>query len=226
MRVKDIMTVNVAAVWQDATLKQAAELMVERGISGVPVINREGRVLGVLSETDIVPKAASRPESAGMIGLFASRNVDERHLHAVTAADAMTAPAVTIEADASIAEAARLMVDHDVSRLPVILGGKLVGIVSGADIVRAFTRTDDAILEELQRSIHDHNLWDCLRELDVKVIGGEVTIAGRVNAGTVAHIIEALAWRVPGVVSVDCSDLTCDAAEPRELGMTGWTRAC
>lgn len=221
MKVKDIMTVNVAAVGQDATLKQAAELMVERGISGVPVINREGRVLGVLSETDIVPKAASRPESAGMIGLFASRKVDERHRRAVTAADAMTAPAVTIEADASIAEAARLMVDHDVSRLPVVLAGKLVGIVSGADIVRAFTRTDDAISEELEQSIHDHNLWDCLKELDVEVIGGEVKIAGRVNAGTVARIIEALAWRVPGVVSVDSSDLICDAAEPRELRMTG-----
>jgi CBS domain-containing protein len=221
MKVKDIMTVNVAAIGQDATLKQAAELMIERGISGVPVINREGRVLGVLSETDFLPKAASRPESAGMIGLFASRKVDERHRTAVTAADAMTAPAVTVEADASIAEAARLMVDHDVSRLPVVLGGKLVGIVSGADVVRAFTRTDDAISEELHRSIHDHNLWGCLRNFDVRVIGGEVTIAGRVNAGTVADVIEALAWRVPGVVSVDSSDLTCDAVESRELRMTG-----
>jgi CBS domain-containing protein len=66
MRVKDVMTENVAAVGQGATLKQVAELMVERGISGVPVIDSEGSVLGVVSEADIIVKAASRPESAGI----------------------------------------------------------------------------------------------------------------------------------------------------------------
>lgn len=217
MKVKDIMTVNVAAVGQDATLKQAAELMIQRGISGVPVVNREKRVLGVLSQTDIVPKAASRPESAGLIGLFASPKVDDRRRLAVTVCEAMSAPAITVEADASVAEAARMLIDHDVSRLPVVRAYRLVGIVTATDVLRAFTRTDEAILEELQRSIREHNLWAGLRSLDIKVVGGMVSVSGQAKAGTFARMIEALAWRVPGVVSVDCSRLVRDSAEQHEL---------
>lgn len=212
MKVRDIMTVNVAAVGPEATLKQVAELMADRGISGVPVVDTDAQVLGVVSEADIIVKAASHPERAGVFWrLFAPEGLDKRRLVAATAGEAMTTPSLTIAADQSVAEAARLMVDSDVKRLPVLVDGKLVGIVSRADIVRAFTRPDSEIWEELRNDILPRQLWISPEELDVDVAGGRVTVAGRVAMRTEAELIEASAWRIPGVVSVDCSELTWES---------------
>jgi CBS domain-containing protein len=209
MKVKDVMTVNVGAVGQEATLKQVAELMVERQISGVPVINADRRVLGVVSEADIIVKAASRAESAGILGrIFTLKGVDERRLAATTAGEAMTHQPVTIDAEQSVAEAARLMVDHSVNRLPVVIDGELAGIVSRADIVQAFTRSDSEIWEELRNDVMATKLWISSEELDVIVVGGRVKVTGQVRTRTLAELIEAFAWRVLGVVSVDCSELS------------------
>jgi CBS domain-containing protein len=208
MKVRDVMTVNVAAVGQEATLKQVAQVMADRGISGVPVINVDARVLGVVSEGDIIVKAASHSERAGILGrLFAPRGVDERRLAATTAGEAMTAPAVTVEADESVAEAARLMVEQAVNRLPVVIDDKLVGIVSRADIVRTFTRSDIEIWEELRNDILPRQLWISPETLDVTVTGGRVKVTGQVATWTEAELVEAFAWRVMGVVAVDCSAL-------------------
>jgi CBS domain-containing protein len=209
MKVKNIMTVNVAAVGQDATLKQIATLMAERGVSGVPVVNAEKRVVGVVTEADIIAKAASHPESAGVLGrLFPAKGVDERHLNATRAFEAMTSPPVNIDVDRSVAEAARLMVEHQVKRLPVVRDGILVGIVSRADVVRAFTRSDSEIWEEITNGVLLRDLWLSPDEASVLVEGGRVQVAGRVETRTIADLIEAFAWRVPGVVTVDCSGLT------------------
>lgn len=208
MKVRDVMSTNVAAVGPDATLKQVAELMGDRGISGVPVVGGEGEVLGVVSEEDIVVKVASHPERAGVSWrLFAPEGLDPGRLAAATAGEAMTIPAVTVDAEASVAEAARLMVDHGVKRLPVLAGGKLVGIVTRADVVRAFTRSDGEIWEELRNEVLPRQLWIPPEQLEVAVAGGRVTVAGEVETRTQADLVEAFAWRVPGVVSVDCSGL-------------------
>ncbi|HXV57404.1 MAG TPA: CBS domain-containing protein [Gaiellaceae bacterium] len=207
MQVKDVMTVNVATVGPGATLKQAAETMVRRGVSGLPVVDEEARVLGVVSEADIIVKAAGRPERAGAFGrLFAPAAADERRLAAETAGDAMTSPAVTVEADESAAEAARLMVEHGVNRLPVLVDGKLAGIVSRADLVRTFTRPDEETLEEL-RDVLRRILWLEPDRFELRVEGGKVTVAGRTETRTERQLVEAFAWRVPGVVSVDCARL-------------------
>jgi CBS domain-containing protein len=208
MKVRDVMSTNVAAVGPDATLKQVAELMGDRRISGVPVVGAEGEVLGVVSEQDIVVKVASHPESAGVSWrLFAPEGLDPGRLAAATAGEAMTIPAVTVDAEASVAEAARLMVDQGVKRLPVLAGGGLAGIVTRADVVRAFTRSDGEIWEELRNEVLPRQLWIPPEQLEVGVAGGRVTVAGEVETRTEADLVEAFAWRVPGVVSVDCSGL-------------------
>jgi CBS domain-containing protein len=208
LKVRDVMTANVAAVGPDATLKQVAELMGNRGISGVPVVGERGEVLGVVSEEDIVVKVASHPERAGVSWrLFAPEGLDPGRLAAATAGEAMTIPAVTVDTEASVAEAARLMVDHGVKRLPVVGDGRLVGIVTRADVVRAFTRSDGEIWEELRNDVLPRQLWIPPEQLDVSVTGGRVTVAGEVETRTEAELVEAFAWRVPGVVSVDCSGL-------------------
>lgn len=212
MNVRDVMSAHVAAVGGDATLKQVAELMVDRGVSGIPVVDAEHRVLGVVSEADIVIKAASHPERAGIFWrLFAPEGLDMRRLQATTAAEAMSAPAVTVQADQSVAEAARIMVDAGVKRLPVVAEGKLAGIVSRADIVRTFTRSDGEIWEELRNDVLARRLWIAPDALDVEVTGGRVRIEGRVRTRSEAELVDAFAWRVPGVVTVDCSDLSWES---------------
>ena len=209
MKVKDIMTVDVATVGQSASLKQVARVMTDCGVSGLPVVNADGYVLGVVTEADIIAKAASRPESLGVLGtLFRPPGVDDRRLAATTAGQAMTTPPVNVDVDSSVAEAARLMVEHQVNRLPVVKGRKLVGIVSRADIVRAFTRQDADIWEELRSDILGHTLWLDPDDLVINVTGGAVKVAGEVESRTVAQLVEAFAWRIPGVVSVDCSDVS------------------
>jgi CBS domain-containing protein len=91
VKVKDVMTEKVATVGQDATPKQVAGILAQRGISGIPVVDGDGYVLGVVSEADIIVNVASRPESAGVFGrLLRPEGIDERHLAATAAGDAMS----------------------------------------------------------------------------------------------------------------------------------------
>lgn len=152
-------------------------------------------------------KAASR--SVGLIGrLWMPAAVDDRRLGATTAGEAMTAPAVTIAPDRPVTEAAWLMVERNVNRLPVVRDGKLVGIISRGDLIRVFTRSDGDIWEELQRELRGRDLWLTPEEVEFKVTGGRVQVSGRVETQWAAELVEAFVWRVPGVVSVDCSGVT------------------
>jgi CBS domain-containing protein len=208
MRVRDVMTEDVTTVGREASLKEVARLMGERGVSGVPVVDGEQLVLGVVTEGDLIVKAASRPEGAGIhASLLRPEAIDERQLLATTAGEAMTAPPVTIDVDRSVSEAARLMVQHRVNRLPVLNDGRLVGIVSRADLVRAFARSDAEILNELRDDVLPRKLSISPEGLDLDVTEGRVTIAGRVRTRTDADFVEAFAWRLAGVVTVDCSGL-------------------
>jgi predicted transcriptional regulator len=123
----------------------------------------------------------------------------------------MTAPAVTIDIDRSVSEAARRMVEHQVNRLPVLNDGRLVGIVSRGDLIRAFTRSDTEIWEELHNDVLPNKLWISPEGLDITVVGGRVKVAGRVRTRTDAELIESFAWRLAGVVSADCSELTWES---------------
>ena len=212
MKVRDIMTVNVAAVGPDATLKQVAELMADRGVSGVPVVDAgrpgpRGRLRGGHHRQGGKPSGEGRRSRR----LFAPEGLDERRLVAATAGEAMTDPSSPSTPANPSPRRRGSWSTADVNRLPVLVDGKLVGIVSRADIVRAFTRSDSEIWEELRNDILPRQLWISPDELDVDVTGGRVTVAGRVATRTEAELVEAFAWRVPGVVSVDCSELTWES---------------
>ena len=215
MTVRDVMTVNVASVGPDASLKQVAELLVERGVSGVPVVDADRRVLGVVSEADIIVKAVTRPVAGNILAQLSGRgDADERRLNATTAYEAMTEPALTIEADRPISEAARIMVDAGVNRLPVVVDDCLAGIVSRADLVRAFIRPDGDIQEELLVLVAAGDLPVSPAGLDLAVEGGQVTVRGSVDSAATATRLEASIRHVPGVASVDCSGLTWPATNP------------
>ena len=202
MRVRDVMATDVATVAPDTDLRDVAALLVEKRISGVPVV--EGRrVAGIVSERDILFK--ERPSDGLHRGVLAWL-MDEGDLmlkiDARTAGAAMTSPAITIGPARGVADAAVLMLDEGVSRLPVVDHGELVGIVTRHDLVRAFARSDDAIQQEIASDPLIRSYWQRPGAYDIAVARGEVTLTGKVGSKEQAHLIEAFVDRVPGVVAV------------------------
>lgn len=200
MKIADLMTREVVSVAPETSLKEIAELLVERRISGVPVVDAGARVLGVVSEADIVRQEAGRVRARGLLArLFSRRGASE----ARTAREAMTSPPVTIASEQQVAQAARLIGDRQVNRLPVVdEAGTLVGIVTRADLVRAFVRSDEEIARELRDDVVLRSLWIDPAAVQITVSDGDVVLAGTVDSKTDARLLEQFAACVPGVVSV------------------------
>jgi CBS domain-containing protein len=204
MRVEKIMTRDVLTVAPDAPLKEVAALLSANHISGVPVAGPDGTVVGVVSEADIVRKEQGFPANPGRVSAWLLRRIDGEldKIGARTAGDAMTAPALTARPGQQVSDVARLMVDNRINRLPVVAGGRLVGIVSRADLVRAFHRSD----EELEREIRDEVLLGVFflspDAFCVMVEGGVVRIQGTVPTAADAESVTRYLRRVPGVVDV------------------------
>ncbi len=204
MQVKDVMTTQVVSVRPRTPLKDVARTMVARRVSGMPVVDDDGSVLGVVSEGDILVKERGRPGTGSLLDHLLEVNGHEAGKHeARDAADAMTSPPVTIRPDRPVAEAASLMLDRCVNRLPVIdKHGKLVGIVTRADLVRAFVREDEAIEHEIREDVILRTLWSTPERFRIDVDGGEVTIEGEVSDAESAEMLARFVERVPGVIGI------------------------
>ena len=161
MKVEALMQTDVVTVSPAASLKDAATLLVEHGISGLPVCDEQGAVVGVFSEADILVREGGPPERDGLLAWILGNDgpADPAKLQARTVGEAMTAPAITIAPHRLAVSAAREMVERGINRLPVVdLQGALVGIVTRADLVRAFVRSD----EELEADIRGETLRSAL----------------------------------------------------------------
>lgn len=205
MKIEALMTKDVLTVAPETPLKDVAVLLSEKRISGAPVCAPDNNtVLGVISEADIIRKEQGlAPEVHGAVRWF-TRLFDGEldKVEARIVSEAMTAPALTVRPFDSVSKAARLMVEHRVNRLPVTVDGRLVGIVTRADLVRAFRRTDDEISEEIRDEVFVRALWLGPEELDLTVQDGVVTVTGTVDTESDARVVEHLVRAVPGVVDV------------------------
>ncbi len=203
MNVRDVMTRDVLTVSPSTPLKDVARLLVERRVSGVPVVDEDGSVLGVVSEGDILVKERGRPGRASLLERLIEVGSEAEKHDARDAADAMTTPAVTIRPGRAISEAAALMLDRCVNRLPVVdAHGALVGIVTRADLVRAFVREDDEIEREIRNDVILRTLWNSPDRFNVEVERGEVTLEGEVADADSADLLARFVERVPGVVGI------------------------
>jgi CBS domain-containing protein len=205
MRVQDLMTTNVLTVPTSAPLKDAAALLASHRISGLPVVDDNRHVLGVLSEGDILFKESGPPERPSMLErLLAVPSIGfDPKLAARTVGEAMSAPALTIGPRRPVTEAATTMIEEGVNRLPVVDDEKhLIGIVTRADLVRAFVRSDAEIEHEIREDVIRQKLWLEPDLLGVEVVGGEVRLSGEVETRTDAEMLPTFVQRVPGVVAV------------------------
>jgi CBS domain-containing protein len=206
MKIDALMTTEVLTVTPETSLKDVARLLIENRISGVPVCDAHGVVLGVVSEADILLKEEALVVR-GFLASLLERGPDAEKIDARTAGQAMSAPPVTIAPGKPVSEGARLMVGRGINRLPVVDEGRLVGIVTRADLVAAFTRSDREIKHEIAEDVLLHTLWISPKSLSIDVSDGEVILGGEVESKTHAELVEAYVRRVLGVVGVDVSRL-------------------
>ena len=221
MKVEELMSRDVISVAPDTSLKDVAALLVERGISGVPVIDRDRAVVGVVSEADILIKERGSVARHGrLLGwLLEGGTADDDKLAARTAGEAMTAPALTVGSRAPVAAAARLMTEKGIKRLPVVNSKDvLVGIVTRSDLVKAFARSDEEIAREIREDVVLRTLWIDGEAPYVRVDGGDVTLSGELERRSDVELLPGLVARVPGVVSVH-STVTWRWDDQRQRGI-------
>lgn len=222
MRVRELMTEKVLTIGPEAPIKDVAKILVDNGISGLPVCDIEGDVLGVISEGDILYKEHNPAEghTGWPLGWIIEGTPDYKgyaKAKALTARKAMTSPAITIAPYESVSQAARIMCERHVNRLPVVQNEKLVGIVTRADLVRAFVRTDAELERELKQDVLERTMWIDPGNVDVTVENGVAALSGRLPRRSDVELLDRLAARVPGVVAVE-STVAWDIDETTRKG--------
>ncbi|MFK0160603.1 CBS domain-containing protein [Streptomyces sp. NPDC090493] len=202
--VSDVMTRAVVAVGRDAPFKDVVELMEQWKVSALPVLEGEGRVIGVVSEADLLPKEEFRDSDPDRF-LQRDRLADLAKAGGLTAGELMSTPAVTVHADATLAEAARIMARRKVKRLPVVDGvDMLQGVVSRADLLKVFLREDEELTEEVRHEVVDRLFPLSADHIQVEVSEGVVTLTGWTDGPELVKVAERLAGAVEGVVDVRC----------------------
>lgn len=198
--VNEVMTRAVVSAYRGACFKDIVQVMIKRGITAVPVIDEGHRVAGVVSESDLLAKEERK--GGGKLRWFGRRRGRSwwAKAQALTAEELMTTPAITVHPEAPIVEAARLLEQHRIKRMPVTDDeNRLIGIVSRRDLLSVFTRTDEEIRAEVRHAVFA--LADPT-EVSVDVNHGVVALAGTMRERDLIPIVVRLAAATDGVVSV------------------------
>ena len=199
--VSDVMTRNVVAVRKDAGFKDIVQVMRARRFSAFPVLDSDDKVVGVVSEDDLLVREGVSGPGTGP--RFLLRRADRAMAAGLTAADLMTTPAITIRPEAGVAEAARTMHTRHVKRLPVVTGdGRLVGVVSRVDLLGVYDRPDAEIQGEILKQVIESEFVLDRLAFTVTVEAGIVTLSGPVASETVALSLLDEVRHVDGVVAV------------------------
>lgn len=201
-RVGDVMTRKVVTVHKDAQYKDIIAVMRHRHVSALPVVDDHDRVVGVVSECDLLLKEAYADRPSGSPRLLLPRP-ERAKAAALTAAGLMTSPAITVTPEATAATAAQVMHGENVKRLPVVDDtGRLVGIVSRADVLGAYDRPDGLIRHEILTEVIEGKFCLDSSAFEIEVTGGVVTIAGQMESLSAAENLLDAVWDVAGVVDI------------------------
>ncbi|KQX46247.1 MULTISPECIES: CBS domain-containing protein [unclassified Streptomyces] len=207
--VADVMTKKVVAVQPGAEFKEIVAAMERWKVTAVPVVEGEGRVVGVVSEADLLLKEELHDHRPGLVEQMRRLDATAK-AGSHRAEDLMTSPAVTVAPGASLPRAARLMAARRVKRLPVVdASGVIQGIVSRSDLLKVFLRPDEDLAAEVRRDVVEHLFPLSRRRVEVRVDAGVVNLSGEVRDSALIPLAARLARAVEGVVDVRC-ELTAE----------------
>lgn len=215
MKVADLMTRGVLSVGPQDPARKAAELMLRYGINGFPVLD-QGKLVGMITQSDFLRRVetGTEPNPAGLAGFFGKpgRLADAYvHSHARTVADVMTREVVTVSPDTSLADAVKLMLSHQVKRLPVVSGGGVIGMISRGDLLHAYLVAtqkeapiplDDATIAFRLKDELDHQPWIASGVIESSVDDGVVVLRGPIRDPRQRNALRVVAENIPGVKRV------------------------
>jgi CBS domain-containing protein len=203
VRVADVMTTNAVAVRANTSFKEIAATLREHHVSALPVLDNDDKVIGVVSEADLLPKEALEAGYEGHRGVSGLRHRAEREkATGLTAADLMSRPPVTIGPFDLVSHAAHLMYDYRITCLPVVDRERLVGIISRADVLSVFGRTDADIRRDITEKVIIQEFLADPAQFTVTVKDDIVTLRGRPETVEVGHDLVSVVRHMEGVVDV------------------------
>lgn len=209
-RVSDVMTRAVVGVGRGTLFKDVVERMERAQVGAVPVLEGDGRVIGLVSEADLLPKEEFRDSDPDRFTQL-RRLPDLAKAGALTAEELMSTPAVTVHGDAALAEAARIMAVRHLKRLPVVdAEGVLEGVVSRGDLLKVFLRPDNDLADEIRRDVVDVLFPAPVEPVHIVVTDGVATLTGTVCEADRIPLATRMARGVEGVVAVDCRLVPAD----------------
>jgi CBS domain-containing protein len=202
--VRDVMTTDPVTVTPATTLKTVADLLVSQKISAVPVLSLQGKVLGVVAETDLLRKEELQRDADSRHSVHLSYRVRRDIVTAETAGEIMSTALVTVRQGATVAEAARLMDRHDLTFLPVTdESGKLLGVIRPRNLLRVFLRPDEEIRAEIINDVLAGYLGTNPALVHVEVNDGVVSLAGELERKSMLALIVPAVRAVDGVIAVE-----------------------
>nr|BFE38383.1 CBS domain-containing protein [Actinomadura rugatobispora] len=199
------MTTPVIAVVEETPFREIAEALAEHSIKAVPVIDRDRRVVGIVSDADLLHKEEFKEPGGVQRRLFEGRRRRSARAKAAAgdAAGLMSTPVVTLTDDMPVAKAARTLAEHGYKQAPVIdRAGRLTGIVTRSDLLRLFLRSDEDIRDEIIREVLIRGLWQDPARIRVRVHEGVVGLSGRLETRSLVAVCVRLTAATEGVVDV------------------------
>ena len=208
---KTIMSAPVVTIRPETPVRDAVRMMLDRHISGLPVVDDAGRLTGIFTEADLLPKEAQLPVSEPLLGWFGrslwlERLVTgHRKVEGRTVGEVMTHNVVTAEEETPVHVVASRMMRYGVNRLPIVRAGQVVGIVTRADVLKVFLRGDELLEREGRRLLDDFLVYG--EEVGLSVDRGVFVLHGVLGSTGRRQALLRRLWNVDGVVAIDDRDL-------------------
>ena len=221
---KDVMTRDVITVHPDTPLREVASLLVSRHISGAPVVDQEGRLVGIVTEADLLTREAQpAPEARRGLLSFLWRDPRLRGGRVVRAREVMTREVVTGTEQTPARELARIMATRKINRIPIVRDGRVVGIVTRNDVLKVFARADAELVAEVRRVLAEELGID-LSRVAVEADSGTVRVRGEVDRASDVELVHRYVAMVDGVVAVDTAGLSYRVEDLRLHPVSGEER--
>ena len=208
---KSIMSAPVVTIRPELAVRDAVRLMLDRHISGLPVVDGEGQLVGIVTEADLLAKEAQPPVSEPLVGWFGrslwlERLVTgHRKVEGRTVGEVMTHNVVTAEEETPVHILAARMMRYGVNRLPIVRAGQVAGIVTRADVLKVFLRSDELLVREGRRLLDDFLVYG--EEVGLTVEGGVFLLHGVVGSAGRRQALLRRLWNIDGVVALDDREL-------------------